>query len=151
MNKSDQDQRIGFNLYGRYVRIYPPVDEVICTFTATLSTDGKFSNISISNGSLAQGMYIFGTNINNGVVLKYLNGLAGQLAKTDINGAAITFDNTKRNFTAKISDGTFGLSHIMIYNAKGENISYNRSTSGTKSTFPSAGGAGSVSMEIFTL
>jgi hypothetical protein len=144
LNKSDQDQRIGFNLYGRYVRIYPPVDEVICTFTATLSADGKFSNISISNGSLMQGMYIFGTNINNGVILKVLNGLGGQLATTDINGAAITFDNTKRNFTAKISDGTFGLSHVMIYNAKGENISYNRSTSGTKSTFPSAGGAGSV-------
>ena len=144
LNKSDQDQRIGFNLYGQYVRIYPPVDEVICTFTATLSADGKFSNISISNGSLMQGMYIFGTNINNGVILKVLNGSGGQLATTDINGAAITFDNTKRNFTAKISDGTFGLSHVMIYNAKGENISYNRSTSGTKSTFPSAGGAGSV-------
>ena len=140
LRSADQDQTIGFNLYGRYVRIYAPKDETVCEFTATLNTTGGLSIITVTKGSLAPGMYIFGTSQANGVSLSNYNATA----KTAQLDSSKTYTAGSLNLTAKLSDGSFGLSQVMVYNAKGDNIASGRPTTGTTSTYSGGGTASSV-------
>lgn len=140
LGNADIDQSIGFNLYGRYVRIYAPKDESICSFTATVSASGALSNITVTSGQLVQGSYIYGTNQANGVVLTVYSPASktGQLDPSKVYTAGSV------SMTSKLGDGFFGLSQVMVYNAKGENIAAGKATSGTKSTYQGGGTAASV-------
>ena len=140
LRSADQDQTIGFNLYGRYVRIYAPKDETVAAFTATLNSTGGLSNIAVTSGSVAPGMYIFGTSQANGVSLSAYDAAA----KTAQLDRSKTYTAGSLNLTAKLSDGIFGLSQVMVYNAKGDNIASGKPTTGTRSTYSGGGTASSV-------
>ena len=112
----------------------------ISALTATLNSTGGLSNITVTSGSIEAGMYIFGTSQINSVSLSAYN----PTTRTGNLNRSQTYTAGSLTLTGKLSDGSFGLSQVMVYNAKGDNIASGRPTTGTKSTFLGGGTASSV-------